>query len=125
MKVTIDTSKTTTEPIREAQTKSAFLSSAPDNWVSIGSAPNEYVNKDIYNRAGQRLGTIKDVLVGPDGEMTAVISIVGQYLCLGDKEMAVPFFTVKRDSAQRIVIDVTKDALQAAPAFVGHRSSKQ
>ena len=123
--VAVDTPKTTTEPMRDAQTKSAFLSSAPDNWVSIGSAPNEFVNKEIYNRAGQRLGTIKDVLVGPDGKMTAVIINVGQYLGIGDKEMAVPFFTVQRDSAQRIVIDVTKDALQAGPAFVGQKSSKQ
>jgi sporulation protein YlmC with PRC-barrel domain len=122
--VAVETPKTTTEPARDA-TKSAFLSSAPDNWVSIGSAQNEYVNKEIYNRAGQRLGTIKDVLIGPDGKMTAVLLNVGQYLGLGDKEVAVPFFTVQRDSAQRVVIDVTKDALQAAPVFVERKSSKQ
>jgi sporulation protein YlmC with PRC-barrel domain len=87
--------------------------------------PNEYVNKEIYNRAGQLLGTIKDVLVGPDGKMAALTINVGQYLGIGDKELAVPFFAVQRDSAQRIVIDATKDALQTAPDFVRHKSSKQ
>jgi hypothetical protein len=123
--VAVDTPKTTTQPMRDVQTKSVFLSSAPDNWVSVGSAPNEYVNKEIYNRAGQQLGTIKDVLVGPDGKTAALIINVGQYLGIGDKEMAVPFFAVQRDGAQRIVIDVTKDVVQAAPVFVRQKSSKQ
>jgi sporulation protein YlmC with PRC-barrel domain len=124
--VAVDTSKTTTEPMRDAQTKSVFLSSAPDNWVSIGSAPNDYVNKEIYNRAGEQLGTIKDVLVGPDGKMTAAIINVGRYLGIGDKEIAVPFSAIQQqrgDSGLRIVIDATKDNLQAAPAFM--RQSKR
>jgi len=116
----------TSEPARNVQTTSTYLSSAPDTWVSIGRAPNEYVNKDIYNRAGEQLGTITDVLVGPDGKMVATIINVGRYLGIGDKEVAVPFSALQqqhRDSGQRIVIDATKDNLQAAPTFV--RQSKR
>jgi sporulation protein YlmC with PRC-barrel domain len=123
--VAVTTPKSTTEPMRDVQTKSAFLGSAPDSWISIGSTPNEYVNKQIYSGTGEQLGTIKDVLVGPDGKMAAVIINVGQYLGIGNKEIAVPFSAVQRDGAQHIVIDVTKDALQAAPTFVTHKSSKQ
>jgi sporulation protein YlmC with PRC-barrel domain len=110
------------------QTKTAYLSTAPDTWVSIGHAPNDYVNKDIYNRAGEQLGTIKDVLVGPDGKMAAAIINVGRFLGIGDKEIAVPFSAIQQqrsDSGQRIVVDVTKDNLQAAPAFARHPSPKQ
>ena len=124
----VATSKPTSEPARDVQTKVAYLSSAPDTWVSIGHAPNDYVNKDIYNRAGDQLGTIKDVLVGPDGKMAAAIINVGRYLGIGDKEIAVPFSAIQQqrmDSGPRIVIDVTKDNLQAAPAFVRHPISKQ
>jgi sporulation protein YlmC with PRC-barrel domain len=124
----VATSKPTSEPARDVQTKVAYLSSVPDTWVSIGHAPNDYVNKDIYNRAGEQLGTIKDVLVGPDGKMAAAIFNVGRYLGIGDKEIAIPFAAVQQqrsDSGQRIVIDVTKDNLQAAPALVRHPSSKQ
>jgi sporulation protein YlmC with PRC-barrel domain len=124
----VATSKSPSETIRDVQTKIAYLSSVPDSWVSIGHAPNDYVNKDIYNRAGEQLGTIKDVLVGPDGKMTAAIINVGRYLGIGDKEIAVPFSAIQQqrsDSGQRIVIDATKDNLQAAPIFVTHPSSKQ
>ena len=117
-------SKTTSEPTQVMLTKSAFLSSAPDSWVSIGSAPNEYVNKEIYSRTGEQLGTIKDVLVEGDRKTAAIIVNVGRYLGIGDKEVAVPFSALQV-SRQRMVIDTTKDALQAAPTFVRRKSSKQ
>jgi sporulation protein YlmC with PRC-barrel domain len=116
--------KTAPEPAQGVQTKSAFLSSAPDSWVSVGNAPNEYMNKEVYSRTGEQLGTIKDVLVGPDHKMTAVIINVGRYLGIGDKEVAVPFSALEV-SGQRMVIDTTKDALQAAPTFARQKSSKQ
>jgi hypothetical protein len=106
------------------QTKAAFLRNAPDSWVSIGSAPNEYVNTEVYSRTGEQLGTIRDVLVGPDRKMAAVIINVGRYLGIGDKEVAVPFSALEV-SGQRMAIDATKDALQAAPTFVRPKSSKQ
>jgi sporulation protein YlmC with PRC-barrel domain len=119
--------KSTTEPVvRDVPNKIAYLSTAPETWVSIGSAPNEYVNKDIYNRAGEQLGTIKDVLVGPDGKMSAAIINIGRYLGIGDKEIAVPFSAIQqqRDGSPRIVIDATKDGLQTAPVFVRRQPSK-
>jgi len=122
--VPVAASKTTSEPTQVVLTKSAFLSGAPDSWVSIGSAPNEYVNKEIYSRTGEQLGTIQDVLVEGDRKMVAVIVNVGRYLGIGDKEVAVPFSALQV-SGQRMVIDTTKDALQAAPIFVRRKSSKQ
>jgi len=121
--VPVATSKPTSESTRDVQAR--FLMSAPENWVSIGSAPNAYVNKEIYNRPGEQLGTIKDVLVRPDGQMAAAIINVGRYLGIGEKEIAVPFSALQRDGGQRIFIDATKDSLQAAPTFVRRQSSKQ
>ena len=123
----VATSKSISEPTRDVQAKSIYLTSAPDNWVSVGSTSNEYVGKDVYNRAGEQLGTIKDVLAGPDGKTAAIVINVGRYLGIGDKEIAVPFSALQRqqrDSGQRIVIDATKEALQAAPGFVRHQSAK-
>jgi sporulation protein YlmC with PRC-barrel domain len=117
-------SRPASEPTQGVQTKTAFLSNAPESWVSIGSAPNEYVNKDVYSRTGEQLGTIRDVLVDADRKMTAVIINVGRYLGIGDKEVAVPFSALQVNG-QRMVIDTTKDALQAAPTFVKQKSSKQ
>jgi sporulation protein YlmC with PRC-barrel domain len=112
--------RTTSLPPRTEATKVAYLQTVPTNWVSIGSAPNEYVNADIYNRAGEKVGTVKDILVGPDGKMNAAVINVGRFLGIGDRDVAVPFSTLKvenREAGRRIVIDAVKEGLLAAPAF--------
>jgi hypothetical protein len=103
-----------------SQQQPVYLRRALDGWTSIGSTANEYVNQDIYNKAGERLGTIKDILKAPDDKMAAAVINVGRYLGIGDKDVAVSFSALQaeqRDGQRRIVIDATKDALQAAPAF--------
>ena len=119
---TVGTSQRSTQPVRpEGQV--IALASVPDNWTSIGAAPNSYTNQDIHNRTGEKLGTIKDVLAGPDGKMTAAIVNVGRFLGIGDKDIAVPLSALQVDhNSRRIVIDATKDTLQAAPAFERHQA---
>ena len=110
-------------PGRHDEGQVVALASVPDNWTSIGGAPNSFTNQDIYNRAGEQLGTINDVLAGPDGKMTAAIVNVGRFLGIGDKEIAVQLSALQVDHRnRRIVIDVTKDTLQAAPAFERHQA---
>jgi hypothetical protein len=122
------------EPVRTSQPASApsqvaigierqpvYYRRALDGWtVAIGSAAHEYVNQDIYNRAGERLGTIKDILKGPDDKMVAAVVNVGRTLGIGDKDVAVSFPALQfeqRNNQRRIVIDANRDTLQAAPAF--------
>lgn len=112
--------ETTKEASRVATGAPAYLKSKPDNWVSIGSTPNTLVNQDIYNRNGEKIGTIKDLLVGPDGRMAAAIINIGRELGIGDKDVGVPYSSLeleRRDGGDRIVITATRETLNAAPAF--------
>jgi len=115
----LSSGRQTVEPVRTSENRAIYLTSVPDSWVSIRGRPNDYVNQDIYNRAGDKLGTIKDVLVGADDKVTVAIINVGRYLGLGDKDVAVPHSALQRDGTRRIVIDATRENLQAAPAFKG------
>jgi sporulation protein YlmC with PRC-barrel domain len=88
---------------------------APD-WVSIST----YYQQDVYNRAGERVGTVKDLLVGRDGRIGAALIGVGQFLGIGEKSVAVPIANLQvdgRDGNRRLMIDAAKEALQTAPAF--------
>jgi hypothetical protein len=127
--VPVRTSQPKSEPTQAVPGKSvAFLASAPNNWVSIGSSPNDYTNHDVYNRPGEKIGTIQDLLVGPDGKMTAAIINVGRQLGIGDKEIAVQFSALQveqRDNGRRIVMDTTKEALQTAPVFEKRATPRQ
>ena len=110
--------------------KSIYLANSPDNWTSIGNSPNDYIHREVYNRANETVGTIKDVLLGPDGKMAAVIVSIGRNLGIGDKDIAVRFSALslqsdERDKSGRVVIDATKEALQTAPTFERRQAPKQ
>ena len=110
----------TKEATKVATGGPAYIKSKPDNWVSIGNTPNTLVNQDIFNRNGEKIGTIKDLLVGPDGRMAAAIINIGRELGIGDKDVGVPYSSLeleRRDSGDRIVITATRETLHAAPSF--------
>jgi len=117
-----------TRPATDAPAKVTFLTTAREDWTSIGASPNEYTNQDVYNGAGENLGTIRDLLIGPDGKAAAAVINVGRFLGIGDKEIAVPFSALRVErhgDSRRIVIDAMKEGVQAAPAFSRRAGAKQ
>jgi len=126
----VPVTQTTNLPTRttgDVPAKVTFLTTARDDWTSIGASPNEYTNQDVYNGAGENLGTIRDVLIGPDGKAVAAIINVGRFLGIGDKEIAVPFSALhvqRQGDSRRIVIDAVKEGVQAAPTFTRRASTK-
>jgi len=126
----VPATQTTSLPTRassDAPVKVTYLTTAREDWTSIGASPNEYTNQDVYNTAGENLGTIRDLMIGPDGKATAAIINVGRFLGIGDKEIAVPFSALRverQGDSRRIVIDAVKDGVQAAPTFTRRASSK-
>jgi PRC-barrel domain/Bacterial protein of unknown function (DUF937) len=110
----------TAEPVATSG-KLTYLTAVPDNWTSIGGTLNNYVGREIYNRAGENLGTVMDILVGPDGKMAAALINVGRFLGIGHKDVAVSFTALQMEhgaTKPRIVVDATKEELQSAPNFV-------
>jgi len=121
------------EPVRTSQPASTPTSVPPGaerqpvyysrplaGWTSAGTDANEYLNQEVYNKAGEQIGTIKNVLKAPDGKMVAAILTTGRALGIGDKEVAVSFPALQfeqQNNQRRIVVDTTRDALQAAPAY--------
>jgi hypothetical protein len=106
-------------PVRllpRADDKSIYLTRAPAGWSSIGT----YHNQEIYNRSGESIGVVKDLLVGPDGKINAAVIGVGRFLGIGEKDVAVPLALLqaeRRDSSGHLIMDVAKDVLRTAPAF--------
>lgn len=105
-----------------------YIARPHDNWTSIGASPNDYVNHDIYNARGEALGTVRDLLIAPDGKAAAAVIGVGHYLGMGDKVVAVPFTALRveqRKTDRRIVVDLAKEALQSAPEYENSPIFKQ
>ncbi|HJZ31857.1 MAG TPA: DUF937 domain-containing protein [Hyphomicrobiaceae bacterium] len=120
--------QTTNLPATDAAGKVNYLTTAQNDWSSIGASGNEFTNHDVYNAAGENLGTIRDILIGPDGKAAAAVINVGRFLGIGDKEIAVPFSALRTEqqgNGRRITIDATKEGVQAAPTFQRRAGAKQ
>jgi sporulation protein YlmC with PRC-barrel domain len=104
------------KPEATAATPAGYLPKASPDSVSVSAV---YVG-EVFNRNGEKLGTVNDLLVDQSGKVSAAIIGVGQFLGIGEKEVAVPFSLVtivRHENGVRIVIDGTKDSLHSAPPF--------
>ena len=94
--------------------------SSDDECPVIEFTVTDWYKQDIYNRADAKIGDVKDVLVGPNGQINAVIVGVGGFLGAGEKDVAVNFSSIKqtmKDNKIYLTMDTTKDALRSAPGF--------
>jgi hypothetical protein len=94
----------------------AYIATTPRGAASIGT----YINRDVYNNGSEKIGVIKDLIVGPDGRIDAAVIGVGGFLGIGEKDVAVTFSSIRvmqRDNDRYLVADATKDALKEAPTY--------
>jgi sporulation protein YlmC with PRC-barrel domain len=79
-----------------------------------------WYKQNVYDPGDNKIGDVKDVLVSEDGKVTALIISVGGFLGIGEKDVAVPFSSVKqkiKDGKSYLTLDTTKEALKSAPGF--------
>jgi sporulation protein YlmC with PRC-barrel domain len=117
-----------------AKTEATMNNPAPsgsDRFMT-NQAPNQWLvgnlwNRNVYNAAGQSIGDLKDVLIGPDGKVQALIVGVGGFLGLGEKNVAVDYGYLEGNGGitpNRITLNMSEQDLRNAPSFVRTSSSK-
>jgi sporulation protein YlmC with PRC-barrel domain len=92
------------------------MTSVPSSSLTV----TDWYKQDVYDQSNTKIGQVKDVLVGQDGQVSALIVGVGGFLGAGEKDVAVSFNTVKatkKDNKIYLTMNTTKDALKAAPGF--------
>lgn len=86
------------------------MNSIPSNSVTV----TDWYQQNVYDSQNNKIGTIDDVLVSPDGKINAVI------LSANGKDVAVNFDSIKKtmkDHKVYLTMDTSKDALKSAPTF--------
>jgi putative membrane protein len=89
----------------------------PAEAISIST----YYNKDVYDTQDNKIGDVNDILLDKDGRLSTAIIGVGGFLGVGEKDVAVPFKTLKiseKGGDRYLVINATKEALEKAPGYV-------
>lgn len=77
------------------------------------------VGTNVYNREGESLGDIKDLMIDTnEGKIAYAVLSFGGFLGLGDKYFAMPWdaFTVDKQN-ERLILNVDKERLENAPGF--------
>jgi sporulation protein YlmC with PRC-barrel domain len=77
------------------------------------------IGTDVFNTAGDRIGTIEDVMLEKmsNGIMFAVIGF-GGFLGIGEKYHAIPWSTLDYDPDKGgYIVPFTKEQLEAAPSY--------
>jgi len=82
---------------------------------------SDYYNQTVYDNRDNKIGDVNDMLLDKNGKIDAVIVGVGGFLGVGEKNVAVPFSSLKvaeKDGSRYLVLETTKEALQTAPGYV-------
>ncbi len=93
-----------------------LMTNVPSSSVTV----TDWYKQDVYDPNNNKIGSVSDVLVSPDGRVNALIVGVGGFLGVGEKDVAVNFNAVKqtkKDNKIYLTMNTTKDELKAAPGF--------
>jgi len=83
-----------------------------------GYSANKLIGADVYNGADQVVGSVHDLIVGVEGEVSLAILEVGGFLGLGSKWVAVPAHLFEADTNSKVILaDASEAALKAMPPF--------
>jgi sporulation protein YlmC with PRC-barrel domain len=86
--------------------------------VLKGWRASKLIGATVYNDQDQRIGKIEDMIVSPDGKISAAVIDVGGFLGIGRHRVAIPPDSFTDITAKKLVLpNATKDALKSLPEF--------
>jgi sporulation protein YlmC with PRC-barrel domain len=88
--------------------------------LPAGTTVTNFYKQSVYDPSDNKIGEIDDALIDKEGRVTAIIIGVGGFLGIGEKDVAVPFSSVRaseKNNKWYLVLNTNKEALKAAPGF--------
>jgi sporulation protein YlmC with PRC-barrel domain len=83
------------------------------------------IGMDVYDTDGEKVGTVKDILFGPDGKATGMVLSVGGVLGVGAKQVGLQWSEVDiQPDAEVAKVHYKKNQLEAAPDFKSQEAQK-
>lgn len=86
----------------------------PDGAVARANA---MIGTSVRNSAGDKIGTIDDLLMGSDSKINYAVLSVGGFLGIGDRLVAVPITDLQMAADHMVFPSATKDSVSKMPKF--------
>lgn len=90
------------------------LMAADDQMMTIdtlGVTVQQIDTMDVYDAAGQQIGSIENVLIDSQGNAHAVAAEVGQFLGVGERQVVIPLDQLRMEG-DRLVTDLGQADLE-------------
>jgi sporulation protein YlmC with PRC-barrel domain len=81
------------------------------------SAKNTLMGKTIYNDAGNKVGTVEDLIISPNKNVSYVIVGAGGFIGIGRHDVAIPVSQIQDKAGKLVMAGATKDSIKAMPTF--------
>ncbi|CFX51178.1 exported protein of unknown function [Candidatus Filomicrobium marinum] len=82
---------------------------------------SRWIGAPVKNNADEKIGDVNDLVLSPSGQVQALVLGVGGFVGLAEKYVAVKLADTElrkeKDGSHIVIVDTTKEALQAAPEF--------
>ncbi|MCW5696767.1 MAG: PRC-barrel domain-containing protein [Bauldia sp.] len=81
----------------------------------------DFIGKPVFNTAAETLGSIDNLIVSVEGQLTGIVVGVGGFLGIGEKKVAIAISAVQLMSTDegemRFIVDLGRTAIENAPDF--------
>ncbi|WP_254926234.1 PRC-barrel domain-containing protein [Bordetella genomosp. 11] len=85
--------------------------------VATGWRASKLIHTDVYNDKDEKIGRVDDLIVAPDGTLSAAIIDVGGFLGMGTHRVAIPVQHFEQITPKPILPGASKEALKKLPEF--------
>jgi sporulation protein YlmC with PRC-barrel domain len=87
--------------------------------LELADPSMDFRGRDAYDRNGEPVGTVADVLIDPEQRKARMLEVVsgGGLLGLGKRQFLVPVESIAGGDAKSVHIDRLKDEILAGPAY--------
>ena len=85
--------------------------------LSGWSVKKSILGKAVYNDQNEKIGSIRDLVVAPDGSLSAAIVSAGGFLGVASHDVAVPIDQLDFVKGKLTLPGGTREAIKAMPAF--------
>jgi len=86
--------------------------------VTTGYRATKLLKLNVYNKDGERIGIVDDLIIGGESNMSFAVISVGGFLGIGTKHIAVPAILFETDAKNKLLLpNATKESLMALPEF--------
>jgi len=119
-----DNSKPTDDMMNRADSDGVYRSMRQEADTFEGTITNDLsvedlMDRDVVDVAGEHIGEVDDLLIGPDDTVTQAIVDVGGFLGIGEKTVAIDLneLQIEQGAGGALMVDITREQAEALPEY--------